>query len=102
VVHPYIGIQYVPLNPAIATQLQISTSTQGVVIGGVQPGSPAAQAGLQPRDVITEVDGQQLASDTALAEAVNAHKPGDALTLTVLRGGQQTSAQLTLGTLPNS
>ena len=102
VVHPYIGIQYVPLNPAIATQLQIPTSTQGVVIGGVQPGSPAAQAGLQQRDVVTAVDGQQLAGDTALAEAVNAHKPGDTVTLSVTRGGQQTSVQVTLGTLPSS
>jgi S1-C subfamily serine protease len=102
VVHPFIGIQYVPLNPAIATQLRIPTSTQGVVIGAVQTGSPADQAGLQARDVITAVDGQPLASDTALAEAVNAHKPGDTLSFSVLRQGQQSTVQVTLGTLPTS
>jgi S1-C subfamily serine protease len=102
VVHPYIGIQYVPLNPAIATQLGIPTSTQGVVVGAVQTGSPADRAGLQARDVITAIDGQQLSSDTALAEAVNAHKPGDTLSFSVLRNGQQTTIQVTLGTLPSS
>ena len=100
VVHPYIGIQYVPLNPAIASQIGVQ-ATQGVVIGAVAPGSPAAQAGLQQRDVITAVDSQPLQGDSALAEAINAHKPGDALSLTVLRGGQQISIEVTLGTQPS-
>jgi S1-C subfamily serine protease len=102
VVHPFIGIQYVPINPAIASQIGVQATTQGVVIGAVERGSPAAQAGLQPRDVITAVDGQQLQGDTALAEAINGHKPGDTITLTVLRGGQQLSIPVTLGTRPTS
>jgi S1-C subfamily serine protease len=101
VVHPYLGIRYVPLNPAIAVQLGTS-ATQGVVVAQVEPGSPAARAGLQPRDVITAVDGRPLAGESDLAEAINAHKPGDAVSLTVLRGGQQTTANVTLGELPAS
>jgi S1-C subfamily serine protease len=97
--HPFLGIRYVPLNPAIARQLGVQT-TDGVVVGQVQPGSPAASAGLQPRDVITAIDGQALKGDSALAEAVNAHKPGDSVTLSVLRGGQQQSLKVTLGQLP--
>jgi S1-C subfamily serine protease len=99
VVHPYLGIRYAPLNPAVATQLGVN-ATQGVVVAQVQPGSPAAQAGLQPRDVITAVDGQPLESDTGLAEAISAHKPGDTLALTVLRGNQQITVDVTLGELP--
>jgi serine protease Do len=99
VVHPYLGIRYAPLNPAIARQLGVQ-ATGGVVVGQVDPSSPAASAGVQPRDVITQIDGQALNGDSALAEAVNGHKPGDAITLTILRGAQQVSVSVTLGQLP--
>ena len=101
VVHPLLGIRYVPLNAAIARQLGVPAQ-DGVVVGQVQPGSPAAAAGLQPRDVITQIDGQALKGDSALAEAVNAHKPGDNINLTVLRGSQQLSLTVTLGQLPGA
>ncbi len=99
VVHPFLGIRYGSVNPAIAQQLGVQ-ATEGVVVGQIQPGSPAATAGLQPRDVITEVDGQTLKGDSALAEVITAHKPGDNVTLTVLRGSQQMSVKVTLGELP--
>ncbi len=99
VVHPYVGISYLPLNPAIAAQLGVQ-ATSGVVIGQVAPSSPAAAAGLQPRDVVTAVDGDALTSDTALAAAINAHKVGDTLSLTILRGGQQSTVTVTLGDRP--
>jgi serine protease Do len=90
VVHPYLGISYLPLNPPIAAQLGVQ-ATSGVVVSQVAPNSPAAAAGLQSRDVITAVDGKALESDSALAQAINAHQPGDTLTLTILRGRQQVS-----------
>jgi S1-C subfamily serine protease len=46
VVHPYTGISYITLNPAIAAQLNVK-QTEGIVIANVAPGSPAAKAGLQ-------------------------------------------------------
>jgi S1-C subfamily serine protease len=101
VVHPFLGIRYVPLNPAIARQLGVQ-ARDGVVVAQVEPGSPAAAAGLQPRDVVTAIDGQALKGDSALAEAVNAHKPGDSITLTVLRASQQLSLRVTLGQLPGT
>jgi serine protease Do len=100
VVHPYLGVSYLPLNPAIAAQLGLQ-ATSGVVIGQVAPGSPAAAAGLQSRDVITAVDGQALPSDSALAQAISAHQPGDTLTLTVIRGGQQMSVSAALAAQPS-
>jgi S1-C subfamily serine protease len=98
IAHPFLGIQYVPINPAIARQLGVQVKN-GVVVGAVQPGSPAAAAGVQPRDVITQIDGQDLQGDSSLAESVNAHKPGDSITLTVLRENQQVSLPVTLGQL---
>ena len=98
-VHPYLGIAYGPLTPALAVRLGITTDN-GFVVGKVAPSSPAASAGLQPGDVITAVDGQPLDSESALAENLNQHKPGDSITLTVIRGGQQQNIQVTLGAAP--
>ncbi|MDQ6673980.1 MAG: trypsin-like peptidase domain-containing protein [Chloroflexota bacterium] len=101
VVHPYLGIQYATLSPALAARLGVQ-ATDGVVVGQVVPGSPAASAGLKPQDIISAVDGQPLQGESALAEAINGHKPGDAVSLTILRGQQQTSVSVTLGELPTS
>ena len=99
-VHPFLGIQYAPLTPAIAAQLGVNAQN-GIVIGAVVPGSPAAAAGLQARDVVTSADGQQLTDESSLAEVLSQHQPGDSVTLTVIRGGQQSNVQVTLGTAPS-
>lgn len=101
VVHPYMGIAYVPLNPAIAAQLG-TDATQGAVIMEVVPGSPAADAGLQPQDIITAVDGTSLQGESTLAQIIQSHKPGDTLDLTVVRGSQTLQVKITLGTMPSS
>ncbi len=100
VIHPYLGVGYIPLNPAIAAQLGIQAK-EGVVIARVVPGSPAEKTGLQVREVITEVDGTPLTGESALAQIINEHKPGDTLTLTMLKGTQQSTVKLTLGEMPS-
>lgn len=95
-VHPYIGVRYVPLSPAIAVELDTDIE-DGVAIGAVEPGSPADQAGLRARDIVTEVDGRPLETESAFAEAIDEHRPGDVLTLTVARGGDEREVQVTLG-----
>jgi len=99
VVHPYIGITYAPLNPLSRAQLNINAKG-GAVVGQVIAGSPAAQAGLQPRDVIIEVDGQPLQGESGLAEAINSHKVGDTIVLTVIRAGQNQRMSVQLAEMP--
>src|SRR5690606_5968837 len=74
-IHPYMGIEYIPLNPAIAAQIG-SSATSGVLVRNVVSGSPAAAAGLQADDIITQIDGQELENESSLAEIVNMHAPG--------------------------
>ncbi|MBV9547634.1 MAG: trypsin-like peptidase domain-containing protein [Chloroflexi bacterium] len=100
-VHPFLGVQYGPLTPAIAAQLSAGNVQNGAVIGAVQPGSPAATAGLQPRDIITAVDGQPLVAESSLAQMLSQHQPGDQVTLSVVRGGQLLQVQVTLGQAPS-
>ncbi|HEX5692981.1 MAG TPA: trypsin-like peptidase domain-containing protein [Roseiflexaceae bacterium] len=95
VVHPYLGIGSIPLTPVIAQQLGVSAKT-GTVVVTVGRGSPAAQAGLQRGDVITAMDGTALMNDSDFAKIINAHKPGDVLTLTIARADKTITAKATL------
>jgi S1-C subfamily serine protease len=94
-VHPYLGVEQIPLSPAIAVRLGTNLK-QGVVIVGVGSGTPAAQAGLQARDIITAIDGTPIVDDSTFAKVINSHKPGDALALSVMRGKQAVQIQATL------
>ena len=100
VTHAYLGIQYQPLNPAIAAQLGIQ-QTQGALVGGVVRGSPADQADIQPDDVITAIDNQPLKEESDLAKFLSVHKPGDTVTLTVVRGSQTGNLQVKLAAMPS-
>jgi serine protease Do len=81
-------------------------NSQGQVggIAGTQSpivaGSPAEQAGLQAGDIITAVDGTSLDATHPLDLVISQFSPGQTVTLDVLRNGQATQVQLTLGTRP--
>jgi S1-C subfamily serine protease len=98
--HPYLGVRFVPITPTIAVQLRLPVGTKGVVVGQVEPASPAARAGIQTADVILSVDGQPLAEESSLPKILNAHKPGDTIQLTINRSGQQITVSATLGDTP--
>jgi 2-alkenal reductase len=66
----------------------------------VQDGSPAAQAGLQPGDIITAVDGTTLDADHLLQDQLFKHKVGDTVQLTIDRDGQTMTISVTLGERP--
>jgi S1-C subfamily serine protease len=99
--HPYVGIEYLPLTPTAAAQLNVSV-THGALIESVISGSPAEKAGLQKGDIVTQIDGKELQTDSSFAETVDNHQPGDVITLTVNRNGQTQQIKVTLGTRPAS
>ncbi len=101
VTHSFLGVQYQPLNPGIAAQLGIN-QTQGALVGNVVSGSPAEKAGIQADDVITAIDNQPLKEESDLAKFLSSHKPGDTVTLTILRGNQTANVKVTLGTMPTT
>ncbi len=98
--HAFLGITYVPLNPALANQLGAGDA-KGYVVEQVASGSPAADAGLRPRDIITQVDGKDLQGDSGLAQALDSHKPGDKVSITIRRGSSTTTLNATLGVAPS-
>ena len=87
--HAFLGVQ--PSTVARA----------GVRVAKVEAGSAAAKAGLKTGDVITAVDGRPTASAAALRAAIDAHKPGDRVTLTITRNAATRTLHATLGTRPS-
>lgn len=61
------------------------------------PGGPAERAGLQPADVITAVDGEPVDSYEEFVVSIRTFQPGDTVTLTVQRAGQELEFDVTLG-----
>jgi serine protease Do len=80
-----LGVAVEPVTPAMASQLGINAS--GVIIRQVQQGSPAAEAGLRPGDVIVEVNRQAVKNPEDLRRAMEATQPGASLLLLVQRDG---------------
>src|SRR5215207_4398463 len=72
----------------------------GAVVGGVEEGQPAADAGLEEGDVITKVDDRDITDATALTSAIRSHQPGDQVTITYTRDGEEQTTEVTLGELP--
>ena len=95
--HAFLGVNYVPMTPAVAEQLGSKTTT-GVAIVTVVNSSPAGQAGLKSKDIVTQIDGKDLKGESDLARIVDSHKPGDKITLTVVRGTDTSKMDVTLGT----
>jgi S1-C subfamily serine protease len=84
---PYLGIQG-------------EATTDGQSVVEVVEDGPSADAGIEPGDVITAVDGQEISPKTSLIDLLFEHKPGDVVTLTAERDGTPQTFQVTLGERP--
>jgi serine protease DegQ len=97
--HAFLGIQPGDLTPEIASELGVS-ATSGVVVLSVVSGGPAAKAGIQPGDVITAVNGKPVASVEDFLAILRNQSPGQAVTVTYLRGKAKREAKVVLANRP--
>ncbi|MER6467119.1 S1C family serine protease [Streptomyces collinus] len=94
-----------PVYAKIGASVSLEDSTGGAKItdqgtGGsaaVESGGPADKAGLKPGDVITKLDDHVIDSGPTLIGEIWTHKPGDKVTVTYKRGGDEHTVDLTLG-----
>src|SRR5687767_15512099 len=77
-----LGVQIQALTPELAKSFKLD-NTKGVLVASVEPGSPAAKAGLQAGDVIIAFEGKPVESANELPRVVAASKPGSTVTLDV-------------------
>jgi putative serine protease PepD len=101
--HAYLGVT-------------MTTVPDGVAVTEVRSGTPADDAGLQAAtgtdtidgqeiptggDVIVAVDGTAISSSAGLQSAVDAKRPGDTISLTIVRDGKTRTLRVALGTRPS-
>jgi len=83
----FLGVQLSDLTPELRTHFGVPEDA-GVMVGKLVDGSPAFRAGLEVGDIVTAVDGEPIASASALAGAIRDHEDGDTVVLEVWRDGQ--------------
>lgn len=97
VVTVWLGVEGSDLDGATALDLNVDG---GAIIEQVKTDSPAERAGLSARDVVVGVDGRPVKSMGMLAVAVRAHRPGDVITLDVVREKQHHGIKVTVAERP--
>ena len=90
------GLTVQPLTDEVRQSLGIDKDIQGVVVRKVEPGSPAENAGLAPKDVITEIDNDPITSVASFAKAVSKLKSGDTSIVVAQRGDRSLIIEMTL------
>lgn len=95
--HAWIGIEGRDLDGAVAHDLSLDG---GVMVSAVRADEPAATAGVAARDVILSVDGRPVLTMGALVVILRAHRPGDVVTIDVLRDRQRLSRAVILAERP--
>jgi S1-C subfamily serine protease len=112
--YAYLGVTSESLYPQLADHLGLDTDS-GALITDVVDGSPADDAGLKGStdeetfqlqqvktggDVVVAVDGSPVVENNDLSKLVARHKPGDTVTLEVIRDGNKQNVDVTLGSRP--
>ncbi|HHV74271.1 MAG TPA: PDZ domain-containing protein [Thermoanaerobacterium sp.] len=96
---PMMGVSVQEVTQQDAAQYNIPV---GLYIAQVQQGSGADEAGLQPGDVITAVDGTKVQTFDALQSIITKHKVGDTITVTFWRNGRTMSTKVKLMSSSNA
>jgi S1-C subfamily serine protease len=114
--HPYLGVRGMGLNPSINNLMGLDETTKGALISEVVQGGPADKAGLRGGtrevtiedytvriggDVVIGVDGLTVKDFYDLVVYIERlRKPGDTITLTILRNDSELDLDLVLGARP--
>ena len=96
----YLGVQIQPITPELAESLNLKTQ-EGALVGEVQPGLPAAQAGMKSGDIIIDVDGTPIKTVRELQRKIAAFRPDSTVKVKVLRDGKEQLIEVKLAKLPD-
>jgi S1-C subfamily serine protease len=99
VARAYLGVamQPVRLTNALATRLELGEAARGVLVVMVESDSPADRAGLLVGDVIIAIGDHAVAEPQDVAELLHGEQVGAALAMSVVRGGERRTLEVTVG-----
>ncbi len=90
-----LGISMVNNSEDFKEEMKLFTS-EGVFIAEVTKGGAAEKAGVKAEDILLSIDGQKVNKTTAVQEIIGAHRPGDKISLEILRGEKRLNLKVTL------
>jgi len=100
VIRPWLGIQMHDITPDIAEYFELE-STEGIMVVGVVPDSPAQLAGLRQGDIILEMDKKSVRDANTLADRIKEAEIGQRISLTVYRERTSINITVEVGEKPN-
>lgn len=98
----WLGVYLEEPNSEIGLELGVDPDVDGALIADVIPGSPAEEGGLEPGDVITVVEGADIAGPQSLIDFLADYEAGQEIDIEYVRGDEEESASLTLAPRPAS
>ncbi len=101
VAYPYMGVSVVSITPDIAAQNQLDVS-YGAYVAQVGANGPASEAGIQVDDIITAIGDQQIDRENTFTEILYNYQPGETVSVTINRGGEEQTVDVTLGERPSN
>jgi putative serine protease PepD len=98
-----IAGQLISSGKAVHAYLGVSLDSRATAarVAEVQPGTPAQKAHMRTGDVVTAVGGTSVDSAEALTRAIDSHKPGETVSVTIRRNGKDITAQVKLASRPS-
>jgi serine protease Do len=92
----FIGVRPASMSPEIAKQLGLPADLKGALVESVTKGMPADKAGIRPKDVIVQIDGVAIKSDSAMRRAIGETKPGTSVNVKIYRDGKTIDVPVTV------
>ncbi|AZS78417.1 DegQ family serine endoprotease [Achromobacter spanius] len=97
--HARLGVTVQEVNQDLANSFKLE-SPSGALVSSVEKGSAAAKAGLQPGDVVRQINGKTIVSSGDLASMITLASPGEKIKLDIWRAGAPKELVATLGGIP--
>jgi serine protease Do len=96
----YVGVQYISITPEVKAEYDLPIAKGDYIKtergSAVQKDSPADKAGLKDKDIIVKVNDQEVGPGKGVSTLIGEYRPGDKVTLTILRDNQKITKEVTL------